>query len=202
MPASSRTTSVLGPISVADTRQGASGAPSATCFAPAGAYQERACGSQRAPAAFASFFSLIGTSSQVRAFGSRLVSSCTSLARVSVLVSIWDRSAAAAAADGASPSTWPPPSIHAPDKARMAVVLPDPAGAIASWRRAPEVAISRTSDVWPALSVTPLATLSMRAISTADSSTASPSVRLAASTSRFSAAITLVDVNRSAPATE
>ena len=64
-----------------------------------------------------------------------------SLARVSVWASIWSRSSAAAAADGASPITVPPPSVQAAARARMAVVLPAPAGAIASCSRAPEVAI-------------------------------------------------------------
>jgi hypothetical protein len=68
-----------------------------------------------------------------------------SLARVSVLAPICSRSAAAAAAEGARPTTVPPPSVHAPARARIAVVLPAPAGAIASCRRAPEVAIVRTS---------------------------------------------------------
>ena len=64
-----------------------------------------------------------------------------SLARVSVLAPICSRSTAAAAADGASPSTVPPSSVHAAARARMAVVFPAPAGARASWSRAPEVAI-------------------------------------------------------------
>ena len=44
---------------------------------------------------------------------------------------------AAAAADGARPSTWPPSSVQARVRARMAVVFPAPAGAIASCSRAP-----------------------------------------------------------------
>src|SRR5674476_1387910 len=69
-----------------------------------------------------------------------------SLARVSVLAPICSRSAAAAAADGARPTTVPPPSVHAPARARIAVVLPAPAGAIASCRQAPEVAMAGLRD--------------------------------------------------------
>ena len=64
-----------------------------------------------------------------------------SLARVSVRAPICSRSTAAAAADGASPRTVPPSLVHAAASARMAVVFPAPAGAIASCSRAPEVAI-------------------------------------------------------------
>ena len=94
-----------------------------------------------------------------------------SLARVSVWVSIWepiDVRASAAAAEGARPMMVPPPSVHALARARIAVVLPDPAGAIASWSRAPEVAISRTSVACPALRVIPLAVDSSSARSTED----------------------------------
>ena len=94
----------------------------------------------------------------------------------------------------------PPPSAHAVASARMAVVLPDPAGAIANWSLAPEVAISRTSVAWPALRVTPLAVDSSSARSTEEASTAYPSYRPATSTSRCSAARTLLEVNMSAPA--
>ena len=66
-----------------------------------------------------------------------------SLARVSVVAPVCSRRTAAAAADGASPRTVPPSSVQAAARARMAVVFPAPAGAIASWSRAPEVAISR-----------------------------------------------------------
>ncbi len=123
-----------------------------------------------------------------------------SLARVSVWVSIWERRASAAAAEGARPMMVPPPSLQALARARIAVVLPDPAGAIASWSRAPEVAISRTSVACPALRVMPLAVDSSSARSTEDASTAYPSWRPAASTRRCSAASTLLEVNRSAPA--
>ena len=88
-----------------------------------------------------------------------------SLARVSVLVPISSRSTAAAAADGASPTTVPPSPVQARDSTRIAVVLPVPAGARASWTRAPEVASSRTSCTWPGLSSTPLAVDSSRAMS-------------------------------------
>jgi len=128
------------------------------------------------------------------------VSDQVSLARVSVLVLICSRSAAAAAADGARPTTVPPPSVHAPASARIAVVLPAPAGAIASCSRAPEVAIVRTSAACPALRVTPLAVDSSRAMSTADSVTACPSTRPAMATRCCSAAMTLAEVNSCAPA--
>ena len=46
----------------------------------------------------------------------------------------------------------------------MAVVFPAPAGAMASWRRAPEVAIWVTREACPALRVAPLAACSSSAI--------------------------------------
>ena len=70
-------------------------------------------------------------------------------------------------ADGASPTTVPPPLRQAVARARIAVVLPNPAGAIANWRRAPLVAISRTSATCPGLSGVRFVTASMRATSTA-----------------------------------
>ena len=81
-------------------------------------------------------------------------------------VLIWSRRTAAAAADGASPMTWPPPLAQAVASARRAVVFPAPAGAIASCSRAPEVAIPRTSAACPALRVTPFAADSSNASST------------------------------------
>ena len=78
---------------------------------------------------------------------------------------------AAAAADGARPSTWPPSWVQARVRARMAVVFPAPAGAIASCSRAPDVHICRTSAACPASSAVPFAAISSRARSTADSST-------------------------------
>lgn len=60
-----------------------------------------------------------------------------SFASVSVGAPILSRSWAAAAADGARPSTVPSLSVHARVRARRAVVLPAPAGAMASWSRGP-----------------------------------------------------------------
>jgi hypothetical protein len=62
-----------------------------------------------------------------------------SFASVSAGAPVGSRSYAAAAADGANPITWPPLSLHARTRVRMAVVFPAPAGAIASCSRAPEV---------------------------------------------------------------
>ena len=62
---------------------------------------------------------------------------------VGVAPLIWSRSCAAAAAEGASPMTLPPPLVQAVARARRAVVFPAPAGAMASCSRAPEVAIDR-----------------------------------------------------------
>ena len=61
-----------------------------------------------------------------------------SLARVSARIPVCSPRTAAAAAEGARPSTWPPSSVQARVRARMAVVFPAPAGAIASCSRAPE----------------------------------------------------------------
>jgi hypothetical protein len=97
----------------------------------------------------------------------RWCSELVSLASVSQWVWIWSRSTAAAAAVGASPITVPPPCRHAVERACIAVVLPVPAGAIASCNRAPEVAISRTKAACPAFRVIPLAVTSSNAISTA-----------------------------------
>ena len=80
---------------------------------------------------------------------------------------IWSRSCAAAAADGASPITVPPASVQAAARVCIAVVLPAPAGAIASCSRAPEVAICRTNATCPAFRATPLAVASSNATSTA-----------------------------------
>ena len=91
-----------------------------------------------------------------------------SLARVSVRMPVCSPRTAAAAADGARPSTWPPSSVQARVRARMAVVFPAPAGAIASCSRAPEVHICRTRDACPASRAVPFAAISSRARSTAD----------------------------------
>ena len=90
-----------------------------------------------------------------------------SLARVSVVAPVCSRRTAAAAAEGASPITVPPSSTHAAVRARMAVVFPAPAGAMASWSRAPEVAIWVTKAACPGLRMMPLAACSSRARSTA-----------------------------------
>ena len=62
-----------------------------------------------------------------------------SLAIVSVRSPSASRSTAAAAADGARPSTCPPSSRQAAASTCSAVVLPVPAAARASWHRAPEL---------------------------------------------------------------
>jgi hypothetical protein len=80
---------------------------------------------------------------------------------------IWSRSWAAAAADGASPITVPPCSVQAAARVCIAVVLPVPAGAIASCSRAREVAIWPISATCPAFRVIPLAVASSSATSTA-----------------------------------
>ena len=97
--------------------------------------------------------------------------------------------------------TVPPSSVHAEVRARMAVVFPAPAGAIASWSAAPEVAIERTSAVWPALSGVWLAACSSSVTVTACSVAACRPARPAAATSRCSAARISRLVNRAAPAT-
>src|SRR5829696_4670971 len=70
-----------------------------------------------------------------------------SLASVSADTPVASRSCAAAAAEGANPSTWPPLSRHAWTRVRMAVVFPAPAGAMANCSRAPEVHMERTKGV-------------------------------------------------------
>ena len=94
-----------------------------------------------------------------------------SLARVSARMPVCSPRTAAAAADGARPITWPPSWVQARVRARMAVVFPAPAGAIASCSRAPEVHICRTSEACPASRAVLFAAISSRARSTADSST-------------------------------
>src|SRR5215207_7723078 len=84
---------------------------------------------------------------------------------------------AAAAANGARPSSWPPSSVQARARARMAVVLPAPAGAIASCKRAPDVLICQTRDACPASSALPVAAISSKARSTAVRSTDAPPQR-------------------------
>ncbi len=111
----------------------------------------------------------------------------TSLARVSAWAPIWSPRVAAAVADGARPRTVPPALVHALARAFMAVVLPEPAGAMASWTRAPEVAISRTSIVWPGLSGTPSASACRIARSTAGPGIRRPFRSPAAATRRCSA---------------
>ena len=90
-----------------------------------------------------------------------------SLARVSAWMPVCSARTAAAAADGARPMTCPPSSVQARVRARIAVVFPAPAGAIASCTRAPEVHIWRTSAACPASSTVPFAAISSNARSTA-----------------------------------
>jgi hypothetical protein len=124
-----------------------------------------------------------------------------SFASVSAGAPVASRSCAAAAADGANPSIWPPPSLHARARVDMAVVLPAPAGAIASCSRAPELHMTSTRAACPASKALPLAAASKRASSMAPASTARPSVRPAVVTNRCSAAKIRAEVNSSDPAT-
>ena len=103
--------------------------------------------------------------------------------------------------DGASPNTWPPLSLHARARVRMAVVFPAPAGAIANRSRASEVHMARTRAACPASKAFPLAADSSSARSTAPASTIWPSLRPAAPTSCSSAARIRAEVNSSDPET-
>ena len=86
--------------------------------------------------------------------------------------------------------TLPPLLRQAVASAAMAVVLPVPAGANASWTRAPEVAISCTSAICPAPSARPwLACDSSRAKPMLLASTVRPSRNAAAAMMRRSAAM-------------
>ncbi len=129
------------------------------------------------------------------------VMSQTSLARVSWWPCIWVPSWAAAAAEGASPMTLPPEAVQAIDRASMAVVLPEPAGAIASCTRAPDDAISRTRRTCPGLSWTRFAAHSSSARSTAVGSATLPPCCPAAVRRRCSACRTRPEVNSWEPAT-
>ena len=82
----------------------------------------------------------------------------------------------------------------------MAVVLPAPAGAIASCSLAPEVHICRTSEACPASRTVPFAAISSKARSTAVCSTDAPPRRPAAVRRRVSASRIRCEVYRSAPA--
>ena len=124
-----------------------------------------------------------------------------SLASVSAGAPVWSRSCAAAAADGASPITWPPLSRHARARVRVAVVFPAPAGAMASCSRAPELHMARTRAACPPSRLTPFAAASSMASSTVPGSRMRPSVRPAVATRRCSAARMRVEVNSSDPAT-
>jgi hypothetical protein len=124
-----------------------------------------------------------------------------SLASVSAGAPAASRSCAAAAADGASPTTWPPLSRHARARVRIAVVFPAPTGAIASCSRAPEVHMERTRAACPTSKVFPLAAASSSASSTVAASATRPSVWPAVATRRCSAARIRVEVNNSDPAT-
>ena len=120
----------------------------------------------------------------------RVSVSWTSLAMVSVGAPRSSASTSAAPAVGASPMTVPPLLRQAVASAAMAVVFPVPAGAKASWTRAPEVAISRTSATCPALSARPwLASDSSSAKPMLVSSTVRPSRNAAAAMMRRSAAM-------------
>ena len=123
-----------------------------------------------------------------------------SLAIVSVVALMFSPSTSAAAAEGARPITVPPPSVQACARALMAVVLPAPAGAMASCRRAPEVAISRTRVACPALRGSPLAVEASMARSTAPAGTLRPSYWPARATIRASAARSCGEVKRAEPA--
>ena len=68
---------------------------------------------------------------------------------------------------GEADAPWPPSCGPGRVRARMAVVFPAPAGAIASCSRAPEVAICRTRAACPALRAVPFAAVSSSARSTA-----------------------------------
>ena len=83
----------------------------------------------------------------------------------------------------------------------MAVVLPDPAGAMASCTRRPQVASWRTRWAWAVLRVIPLATDSSSATSTSTSLAARPPRRVAASSRYASSASTASDVYSRLPAT-
>ena len=99
-------------------------------------------------------------------------------------------STSAAAAVGANPTTVPPLLRHAAASAEVAVVFPVPAGARASWTRAPEAAISRTRARCPSLSGRPLASASNSANPMSLSSAARPPPSSAAAKTRRSAART------------
>src|SRR5215203_191936 len=86
---------------------------------------------------------------------------------------------AAAAADGASPRTWPSPAVQSSARTLRAVVLPAPAGARTSWTRRRSVATVRTICFCPASRTVPVARTSARARSTAAGARAAPSVRAA-----------------------
>jgi hypothetical protein len=124
-----------------------------------------------------------------------------SFASVSAGAPVASRSCAAAAADGASPTTWPLLSPHARARVRMTVVFPAPAGAMASCSRVPEVHMERTRAACPASRLTPFAADSSNASSTAPAATTQPSVRPAAATRRCSASRIRAEVNNSDPAT-
>ena len=117
-----------------------------------------------------------------------------SLASVSAGATVASRSCAAAAAGGANPTTWPPLSVHARARMRIAVVFPAPASAMANCSRA-ELHIERTRAACPTSKEFPFAADSSRAKSTLAASAARPSVRPAAATSRWSAARIRVEVN-------
>ena len=131
----------------------------------------------------------------------------TSLATVSVCGGVpwvgvmFSRSMLAAAAEGANPMMVAPAAVQARVRVARAVVLPDPAGAMATCTRALEVARARTRWAWASLRDTPLARASSSATSTWVSLMLCPSVRAAASRMTCSAARIASLVYRRDPAT-
>jgi len=116
----------------------------------------------------------------------------TSLARLSATIALVPssrrvRSSSTAAAEGARPTTLPPLLVHAAARARIAVVLPVPAGAMASCSCRPEVAMSWTRSCCPVFRGSWLAIDWSRAKVTEFASAVRPPVRLAVSMSRCSA---------------
>ena len=105
-----------------------------------------------------------------------------SFASVSVVAWVCSRNWAAAAADGASPTTARPSATHASASTRIAVVFPAPAGANASCNLAPVWDIWRTKSACPGFSGTPSAALADRAAVTCAAGTGVPSARPARST--------------------
>jgi hypothetical protein len=81
--------------------------------------------------------SVPGPTPRIHSGGESVPRAQISLASVSQGAPMASRSPVVATADGATPSTLPPQAVHARARAARAVVLPVPAGASASWTRAP-----------------------------------------------------------------